>query len=498
MAVERTPSPTTAQVRRVVETTLPTRHGVFRMLGYLEPSGQESVALVIGGDTAEDTLAPVPLVRLHSECLTGDALGSRRCDCGEQLQHALHLVARDGRGAVLYVRGHEGRGIGLVEKLRAYALQDTGVDTVDANLRLGHPADARTYDQSAAMLADLGVRRIRLLSSNPAKEAALAVLGVEVVARQALVVPSRPENEHYLRTKRDRMGHDPADAGEWELLLAGGQVAGGLLSERYGDLVGPDAPVVLAQLGQSLDGFIASRTGDAVFVTGEADREHLHRLRALVDAVVVGAATAAADDCRLTVRAVPGPHPVRVVLDPRGTLPREASLLTDGTAPTLWVVGPDVEAPVSAPHVEVVSWHRDGPMEPAAVLSMLRGRGLERVLVEGGGRLVSAFVQAGVVDRLYLTTAPLLIGDGVPGLRVGGTDRLADALRPPVRRWVLGEDVVTELDLTGSRPGTPSTTGRRTGETSSGPPSRPAARRALHSVRQGEQVDVTDVGDQTG
>ncbi|GGK56212.1 GTP cyclohydrolase II [Ornithinimicrobium pekingense] len=472
-------------VQRLADTFLPTRHGTFRMTAYRDDSGEEHVALSMGIGDDDPADARPPLVRVHSECLTGDALGSRRCDCGEQLQHALHLVARDGRGAVLYVRGHEGRGIGLVEKLRAYALQDTGVDTVDANLRLGHPADARTYDQSAAILADLGVRRIRLLSSNPAKEVALAGLGVDVVARRPLVVPARPENEHYLRTKRDRMGHDPADVGEWELLLAGGQVSGGVLSERYGDLVRPDGPAVLAQLGQSLDGFIASRTGDAVFVTGEADREHLHRLRALVDAVVVGAATAAADDCRLTVRAVAGRHPVRVVLDPRGTLPVGSALLTDGTAPTLWVVGPHADASAPAPHVEVLRWHRDGPMEPAALLAMLRGRGLDRVLVEGGGRLVSAFVAAGVVDRLYLTTAPLLIGDGVPGLRVGGTDRLADALRPPVRRWVLGEDVVTEFDLTGSpAPSAPALSG--------------PARHALRSVRQDEQVDVPDTDGQTG
>ncbi len=473
----------TTTVRRLADTVLPTRHGTFRMTAYRDGSGKEHVALSVGihDDDAPD--APPPLVRVHSECLTGDALGSRRCDCGQQLQASLHLVARDGRGAVLYVRGHEGRGIGLVEKLRAYTLQDAGVDTVDANLQLGHPADARTYDQSAAMLADLGVRRIRLLSANPAKEDALTRLGVEVVAREALIVPPHPENARYLRTKRDRMGHDDAGAGEWGLLLEGRALAGGVLSDRYGDLVRTDGPAVLAQLGQSLDGFIASRTGDAVFVTGEEDREHLHRLRALVDAVVVGAATAAADDCRLTVRAVPGPHPVRVVLDPGGVLPAGSALLSEGSAPTLWVVGPRADVIAgTAPHVEVVRWPADGPMEPAGVLDLLAERGLRRVLVEGGGRLVSAFVRAGVVDRLYLTTAPVLIGDGVPGLRVEGRDRLADALRPRLRRWTLGEDVVTELDLASAR------------RDEAGPA---LARRRLRPVGQDEQVDVVDVRPET-
>lgn len=444
------PEPTT--VERLADTVLPTRHGTFRMTAYRDDLDLEHVVLSVGiadAGVRQRDLDRAPLVRVHSECLTGDALGSHRCDCGEQLQRALHLVMQDGYGALVYVGGHEGRGIGLVEKLRAYALQDTGVDTVDANLQLGHQADQRTYGQTAAILADLGVTRIRLLSSNPAKERALTQLGVQVVARQPLIMPGRPENAAYLRTKRERMGHDREAADEWHALLRG-EVTSGPLGERYADLARPGGPRVVAQLGQSLDGFIASRTGDAVFVTGEEDREHLHRLRALADAVVVGAATVVSDDPQLTVRAVDGPSPVRVVLDPRGLMPATARVLTDGAAPTLWVVGGGtVPEPVAA-HVDVLSWPGGGPMDPAGVLALLRERGLRTVLVEGGGRLVTAFVQAGVVDRLFLTTAPVLIGDGVPGLRLGGTDRLADAFRPTVvRRWTAGADLVTELDVTG-------------------------------------------------
>src|SRR5690606_20106484 len=172
-------------VERMVETVLPTRHGTFRMLGFREPTGTTHIALVLGL-TDPDPLA-APLVRVHSECLTGDAFGSRRCDCGDQLDAALAKISALGEGAVVYVRGHEGRGIGLLEKLRAYALQDLGADTVDANLALGHSADARSYDQSAAILHDLGVHRIRLLSSNPAKEEALSALGVDVVERISLI-----------------------------------------------------------------------------------------------------------------------------------------------------------------------------------------------------------------------------------------------------------------------------------------------------------------------
>lgn len=477
-----------AMIERMADTVLPTQHGTFRMTAYRDDSGEEHVVVSVGIHDDDPLDAPSPLVRVHSECLTGDALGSRRCDCGEQLQHALHLIAQEGRGAVVYVRGHEGRGIGLVEKLRAYELQDTGVDTVDANLQLGHPADARTYDQSAAMLADLGVRSVRLLSSNPAKEQALTGLGITIEERRPLIVPPRPENERYLATKRERMGHDRHALDEWELLLAGQVPSSGVLADRYGPLVvgGRTVPLVVAQLGQSIDGFIASRTGDAEYVTGDADREHLHRLRALVDAVVVGAATVAADDARLTVRAVPGDNPVRVVLDPRGVLPHDTPTLTDGAAETLWVVGPEVEVPASglADHVEVVRWEDDGPMAPRRVLDLLAARGLPRVLVEGGGRLVSAFVEAGEVDRLFLTTAPVLIGDGVPGLRVGGTDRLADALRPAARRWVLGEDVVTEFVLRDD----PTGGGNAAGQDRT---SRPLLRSVRPAVED-EQVDVVD------
>ncbi|PYG00132.1 3,4-dihydroxy 2-butanone 4-phosphate synthase / GTP cyclohydrolase II [Georgenia satyanarayanai] len=440
-------------VEREVETVLPTRHGPFRMLGYRDVNGTTHVALVRG--LTDPGPLTTPLVRVHSECLTGDAFGSWRCDCGEQLDAALAAVAAEGEGAVVYVRGHEGRGIGLLEKLRAYALQDLGADTVDANVALGHAADARSYDQSADILRDLGISRVRLLSSNPAKEEALTDLGIEVTERVSLIVPAHPQNETYLATKRERMRHDrPLVDDPWQALLGGAvpvvgpQDAAHELVDRYGPLVSLGTDYVIGQLGQSLDGFIASRTGDAEFVTGEADREHLHRMRALVDAVVVGVGTVTADDPRLTVRAVPGHNPVRVVLDPRGRAPLTSRLLTDGAAPTLWLLGPGATAPTDLPeHVDVVRLDDDGPADPVRVLGLLRGRGLGRVLVEGGGRVVSAFLRAGVLDRLYLTTAPVLIGDGVPGLRFAGSDLLADAIRTGSRRFLLGEDVCTELDL---------------------------------------------------
>ncbi|MEV8505945.1 bifunctional 3,4-dihydroxy-2-butanone-4-phosphate synthase/GTP cyclohydrolase II [Actinoplanes sp. NPDC051475] len=192
------------QVERVVETRLPTEHGDFTAVGYRAAvDGAEHVALVYGdlGD-GEDVL-----VRVHSECLTGDVFGSVRCDCGPQLDAALEKVAAAGRGVVLYMRGHEGRGIGLLHKLQAYQLQDRGLDTVDANLELGLPADARDYGVGAQILVDLGVRSMQLLTNNPAKRAGLEGYGLTITGRAALPVRLHPENVRYLRTKRDRMGH---------------------------------------------------------------------------------------------------------------------------------------------------------------------------------------------------------------------------------------------------------------------------------------------------
>jgi len=414
------------------------------------------------GDVSSESAGEPPLVRVHSECLTGDALGSHRCDCGDQLKAAQRAIAAEGRGAVVYLRGHEGRGIGLSAKLQAYVLQDGGLDTVDANLALGLPADQRSYRSAADVLKDLGVSRIRLMSSNPAKQEQLRQHGIEVAEQIALPVPARPENTRYLAAKRARMGHLPTASSSddvWRDLVAG-RLPGittdpeaAALVERYGPLLAAGPRLVLAQLGQSLDGFIAARTGDAIFVTGEQDREHLHRLRALVDAVIVGVNTLVIDDCRLTVRAVEGPSPVRVLLDPKARAPRTADMLTDGCSPVLWFVAAGTPAPEPpAPHVEVLQFPVvDGHFVPSTVLEALSARGLDRVLVEGGGRTVSAFLAAKVLDRIYVTTAPLLVGDGVPGLRFAGADRLADALRAPSRRFMLGEDVCFELDLAAAR-----------------------------------------------
>ncbi|MFG2619540.1 bifunctional 3,4-dihydroxy-2-butanone-4-phosphate synthase/GTP cyclohydrolase II [Streptomyces sp. NPDC048507] len=202
IAYRRSAEPT---VRREAEVSLPTAAGEFTAYGFRSTAdGVEHVALVHGeiGD------GEGVLVRMHSECLTGDIFQSQRCDCGPQLQAAMERIQAEGRGVVVYLRGHEGRGIGLLSKLRAYELQERGRDTLDANLELGLPADARDYGAGAQILADLGVRSVRLLTNNPDKSAALVRHGIAVSGREQMPIEAGEHNLRYLRTKRDRMGHD--------------------------------------------------------------------------------------------------------------------------------------------------------------------------------------------------------------------------------------------------------------------------------------------------
>ncbi|MET3963720.1 3,4-dihydroxy 2-butanone 4-phosphate synthase/GTP cyclohydrolase II [Marmoricola sp. OAE513] len=202
---------TETHVQRVAETLLPTAHGDFTAFGYrITVDDSEHIALVYG-DPAELRSGEPVLARVHSECLTGDVFGSSRCDCGPQLDEALERIAAEGRGVVIYLRGHEGRGIGLLAKLQAYQLQDGGRDTVDANLDLGLPADARHYGAATQILRDLGVESVRLLTNNPDKTASLSSYGIPVTEQVGLTPRPNDHNIAYLRTKRDRMGHDLPD-----------------------------------------------------------------------------------------------------------------------------------------------------------------------------------------------------------------------------------------------------------------------------------------------
>jgi 3,4-dihydroxy 2-butanone 4-phosphate synthase/GTP cyclohydrolase II len=190
-------------IELVAEAHLPTSFGEFRMLGYRSKISTEEFVVLVRGDLVSGK--PV-LVRIHSQCLTGDAFGSTRCDCGQQLEIAMQMISREDRGVIVYQQ-QEGRGIGIINKIRAYALQDRGADTIEANEQLGLPVDARRYEQCAEILRDLGVNSVRLISNNPAKICALEKRGLKVVERVAVDVPTTVAARRYLLTKKEKMGH---------------------------------------------------------------------------------------------------------------------------------------------------------------------------------------------------------------------------------------------------------------------------------------------------
>ena len=320
-------SATTIAPTEIANLTLPTPFGGWETHAF-EWAGSVHLCLCRGriGD-GEDVL-----VRMHSECVTGDALGSLRCDCGIQLRHAFRTIAAEGRGVLVYSTGHEGRGIGLANKLRAYLLQDRGLDTAEANEHLGFRVDERTYGDVAACLRVLGVRSVRLMSNNRDKAVALEAAGIPVREVVGLPTAAHARNVRYLSTKQAAMGH---------LAPMGVPLPDGLgpppdVASLLGE-VRPSAtrPYAVVKYAQTIDGRIATATGDARWISGEEERRTSHALRAACDAVLVGVGTILADDSRLTVRMVPGASPMRIVLDAGLRIPDRARVLDDDGVTTI-------------------------------------------------------------------------------------------------------------------------------------------------------------------
>jgi len=410
------------------EAALPSRFGDFR-IGVYRAAGTEVVAISHGALAG----AGPTLVRLHSECLTGDALGSLRCDCGEQLQAALEAIAREDRGVVLYLR-HEGRGIGLYNKIRAYALQDHGLDTVDANVALGLPIDARDYTAAAWVLTQLGLRDVRLITNNPAKIAALREHGINVVERIPVEMAPNPANVGYLKAKADRMGH----------LLD--------LPEIFATSTLPTPlhrPLVTVHYAQTIDGRIASRTGDARYVSGERSLRLAHELRATNAAILVGIGTVLADDPLLTTRLVEGPSPIRVIVDSTLRIPLDANVITDRTSKTIvattGAAPREKEDAIRARGARVTRFAAtpDGSVDLAAVLAQLRREGIESLLIEGGRGIITSALRGRLVDRLAVCIAPKVIGQGIDAVGDLSIERLRDAVTFKRSRFVsCGEDVI--------------------------------------------------------
>jgi GTP cyclohydrolase II len=434
--------------RQVASVSLPTEFGEFQARAFQCGSGFVYLALT-RGEIADGR--PV-LARLHSECLTGDALGSLRCDCGLQLRLALRTIAAERRGVVVYATGHEGRGIGLVNKLRAYLEQERGADTVDANLRLGLPVDARSYAEAAAVLSALGVRSVYLLTNNPAKIEGLQAAGIAVEAVHPLATAPNVRNIDYLRAKSRRMGH-VAPTGEALPVLG---PAPPDVSRLLGAVQPPlGRPYVVLKYAQTLDGRIATGTGDSKWISGEAERRISHALRAASDAVLVGVGTVVQDDPRLTVRMVPGVSPLRVVVDSTLRIP-DPALLLEEEAPTLIVTtnrSPEERRVALRSRQAAVEVVPEGPggVDLRAALALLRTLGVRCLLVEGGAKVITSLLRGGFVDRLVVSVSGTIIGRGTEAVGDLGIDRVADGVRLGNRTvHTTDEDVVIAWDVVGA------------------------------------------------
>jgi GTP cyclohydrolase II len=429
----------------VARLTIGTSAGEFDMRAFKCVSGFVYLALVKGdvGDGRD------VLTRVHSECLTGDALGSLRCDCGVQLRTSLRSIAAAGRGVLLYATGHEGRAIGLVEKLRAYMLQEDGLDTVDANRRLGLPADRRDYGDASACLRLLGIRSVRLMTNNPSKVVGLRQAGIAVEGVIPLATSPHLRNADYLATKERRLGHiDPAGSPPHDGIGEAVDV-----SALLGRVEVPGTrPFVVLKYAQTLDGRIATRSGDSKWISGERERCISHALRAACDGVLVGVGTVITDDPQLTVRLVPGSTPLRIVLDSGLRLPPHAKIL-DEQAGTLLVttrrssVERRRELDGRGVGVRVVE---DGPVgvDLVQALAVLRGDGVRSLLVEGGARVITSFLAARLVDRVVVGIAPTIVGAGTEAVGDLHVARIANGLRLINRSvYTSGDDLLVAADV---------------------------------------------------
>lgn len=437
-------------VEELVRARLPIRHGQFTLHCYRSALDHRDHVALVKGDVRD---AADVLVRVHSECLTGDVFGSTRCDCGEQLALALDRIGSAECGVLIYLR-QEGRGIGLIQKLRAYNLQDEGLDTVEANLRLGHGADERDYVVAALMLQDLGVRSVRLLTNNPRKIEDLERDGVVVSERVPIEIPHHRENLRYLQTKADKMSHllslgqDPREQPEFRFL---DPLFQRLADRRFADEPGR-RPFVTLSYAQSLDGSIAVDTTAACALSGPRSLRLTHYLRARHEALLVGVNTVISDNPRLSVRHCPGDDPQPVILDSHLRIPQDSELLTGSGKRPIVITTQGAESGAKASELQslarifAVPAGPDGCVDLAAALQLLADLGLKTIMVEGGAQIITRFLRAGFVDYCVITVTSRLIGGvrAVEGLQNDLSSGVAGIIG--CRYEVLDDDLIAYGD----------------------------------------------------
>ncbi len=403
----------TASVTRLTTARIPTVDGTFSLMLYENDIDDEDHLAVVYGEVEE---AEDVLVRIHSECFTGDVLGSLRCDCGEQLNTSMRMIAEAGQGVILYLR-QEGRGIGLHDKLKAYNLQDEGYDTVEANLMLGHEPDERDYTVGALIIQDLGIRSARLITNNPAKIESLREYGVTVSERVPIEPHLNRHNSSYLETKVERMRHmlriDTAPTGGDGYANPHSADLQSLAqrAQHYADA--QSQAFVTLSYAQSLDGSIADTSCSPTRISDTSSMKLTHELRAIHDGILVGIGTVISDDPRLTVRHVDGTNPRPIVLDTALRCPLDASIFDNkNTSPLIYTSSTDEEqiAALEAAGATV----RQVPEGPGGVsIPAVRhdayAQGINSIMVEGGACVIRHMIMQQQVQKLVVTLAPMYL-----------------------------------------------------------------------------------------
>ncbi len=408
-------------IQREIEAQIPADEGDFTLVYYSnDVDAKEHLALTMG-DVAGKEDVPV---RIHSECFTGDTLGSRRCDCREQLRLAKKFIAENGQGVIIYLR-QEGRGIGLLNKLKAYNLQDQGLDTVEANLEIGRQADEREYSVAVEMLQELNVKSVRLMTNNPEKISAIETAGISVTGRIPLQVPITGLNRKYLNTKQNRMNHlldlglsaeQPAISEHVESVLAMIQKA---ITEQPR---AKNRPGVTLTYAQSMDGSIAFEAEQQLTISCPEAMMLTHGLRTIHDALIIGIGTVLSDNPQLTARYYTGPNPQPVIIDSQLRMPLESNLLSN--PPVMPIIATTEKASEerreilrdSGAKILTLPANAQGGVDLSVLLSELQQIGIRQVMVEGGARIITSFLAEQLVDSLILTIAPHLLG-GLRGVR---------------------------------------------------------------------------------
>ncbi len=427
-------------VKKEVTASIPSKYGSFDLsLFTTNQDSKEHLLLTFGPVQKLENI----LVRIHSECMTGDILGSLRCDCGEQLQISMSQIAMEGRGIIIYLR-QEGRGIGLRDKLRTYNLQDSGQDTVDANLALGHKEDERNYEVAAQIIKELQIKSIRLLTNNPTKIEALRDYDLNVTARVPINGSIHSHNAFYLLTKTQKMKHlfEADDLKE--------------LWEKCSSIITKSKPLVTLSYAQSLDGSISCHAKKRLMLSSPESLVMTHKLRSENDAILVGVGTVIADDPLLTVRLFKGENPQVIIVDSNLRIPLTSRVLKNAKPPIILTTkNADTakEKRLAEMGAKVISVNAtaEGKVDLNLALENLFLQGIKTLMVEGGRGIITTFINENLVDKVIITIAPIFVG-GISVLEKEMSMNLGLPKLKNVLQYMVGKDIIIMADIVRNAP----------------------------------------------